>query len=268
MSRPHQFIGSIPENYDRYLVPVIFEPYAASMATKVAELKPKRVLELACGTGAVTRCLVKALPQGTKYVATDFSPDMLEVAKKKLSGSNAVEWQQADACQLPFEDECFDVIVCQFGVMMFPDKAAAMSEAFRVLAPGGHLLTCAWSAREANRFFDILENTLTEMFPEEETPFMPTPMSMPDPGTHRKLAEDAGFARVDAGVETHRTGPHDAAEFAKGYTLGSPLGMYLGNQGYDLEKIQSAIAAAFRAELGDPMYCDLSAAVCHAVKGS
>ena len=267
MATPHQFTGSIPEHYDRYLVPVMFTPYAESMAARVADLKPKRVLELACGTGALTRCLVRALPAQTQIVATDFSPDMLEVAKMKLASGSSVNWRVADACDLPFEDESFDVIVCQFGVMMFPDKAVAMSEALRVLAPGGHLFTSAWGHLEDNSTFHTVETTLTAMFPDAGEPFVQVPISMPDPETHRQLAMNAGFSSVEAAMETHRTGPHNPTDFAFGYTQGSPLVAFLTSQGYDLETIQVTLTEACIANMGNPMYCELSAVVCHAVKG-
>ncbi|HXA72004.1 MAG TPA: class I SAM-dependent methyltransferase, partial [Stellaceae bacterium] len=136
------FAGSIPALYDRHLGPMLFEPYALDMAERVARLAPKRVLEIAAGTGIVTRALSQKLPT-VPIVATDLNQPMLDHAAARLS-SERITWRQADAQALPFDDASFDVLVCQFGVMFFPDKAKAFSEARRVLAPGGRFLFNVW----------------------------------------------------------------------------------------------------------------------------
>ena len=133
------FTGSLPESYQTYLVPLIFEPYAADIVTRVAARSSSRLLEVAAGTGVVTRALATALPESTAIVATDLNLPMLERAQA-VGISRPVEWRQADAMQLPFEDESFDAVVCQFGAMFFPDRAKAYAEALRVLKPGGVLL--------------------------------------------------------------------------------------------------------------------------------
>src|SRR5512144_2226001 len=130
------FSGSIPELYEDYLVPLIFEPYASDLADRVASVAPRRVLEIAAGTGVVTRHLARTLPAAATIVATDLNPPMLDMAAKR-GVARAVEWRQADAMKLPFEDATFDAVVCQFAVMFFPDRAAAFAEARRVLRPGG-----------------------------------------------------------------------------------------------------------------------------------
>src|SRR6266404_4632332 len=130
------FAGSIPKLYESYLVPLIFEPYAADIAGRLASRSPGRVLEIAAGTGVVTRALVSTLPDRTAIVATDLNQTMLDQAA--VTGTRRpVEWRQADAMQLPFTDGAFDAVVCQFGVMFFPDKPKAFAEARRVLKPGG-----------------------------------------------------------------------------------------------------------------------------------
>src|SRR5947208_1317678 len=114
------FAGSIPENYDRYMVPLIFEPYAVDLARRVGELAPGAVLEVAAGTGVVTRVLAPKLPDGARYVVTDLNQAMLDYAESQQGPDGRIEWRQADAMALPFEDGAFEVVCCQFGAMFFP----------------------------------------------------------------------------------------------------------------------------------------------------
>ena len=137
------FAGSIPDIYDRLLVPLIFEPYARDLAERVAATKPRLVLETAAGTGAVTRALAASLGDA-RIVATDLNQPMLDHAKARHSGNARIEWKQADALALPFEDQTFDVVVCQFGAMFFPDKVQGYREALRVLKPGGRFFFSVW----------------------------------------------------------------------------------------------------------------------------
>jgi SAM-dependent methyltransferase len=118
------FAGSIPAIYDNYLGPLIFEPYAQDLANRLSALHPERVLETAAGTGIVTRALLRSLSGGAGIVATDLNQPMLDHAAKQVSSSR-LSWQKADAQALPFPDATFDAVVCQFGVMFFPDKQKA-----------------------------------------------------------------------------------------------------------------------------------------------
>lgn len=166
-----KFAGSIPQIYEQYLVPLIFEPYAADLAGRVAQRQPSRVLEIAAGTGVVTRHLAKVLPSATAIVATDLNQPMLEQAAA-VGTSRAVEWRQADAMRLPFPDEDFDVLVCQFGVMFFPDKVKAFSEARRVLRPGGHFIFNVWDRIEQNEFPDVVTQALEQLFSDSPPRFL------------------------------------------------------------------------------------------------
>src|SRR5437763_92521 len=123
------FAGSIPELYDRLLVPLIFEPYAADLADRLAAIAPRDVLELAAGTGAVTRAMAARLPSSTKIIATDLNQPMLDQAARRQPADGRVTWRQADATTLPFDAACFDAVVCQFGAMFFPDRMTAFREA-------------------------------------------------------------------------------------------------------------------------------------------
>jgi ubiquinone/menaquinone biosynthesis C-methylase UbiE len=144
------FAGSVPKVYEQYLVPLIFEPYAEDLASRVALGPCTRVLEIAAGTGVVTRKLASVLPKETSIVATDLNPAMLEVASS-VAMKRPVEWREADAMHLPFDDQSFDAVVCQFGAMFFPDKGKAFAEARRVLEPGGRLLFNVWDRIEEKR---------------------------------------------------------------------------------------------------------------------
>jgi SAM-dependent methyltransferase len=132
------FAGSIPALYDRYMGPLLFEPYARDIAARAAALGPQHILETAAGTGIVTEALARALPQAD-IVATDLNQAMLDVAAERVRAAN-VRFQQADAQALPFADGEFDLVLSQFGVMFFPDRVGAYREVRRVLKPGGRVL--------------------------------------------------------------------------------------------------------------------------------
>jgi SAM-dependent methyltransferase len=165
------FAGSIPKFYEAYLVPLLFEPYAADLVSRLAARSPGRVLEVAAGTGVVTRALASALPERVSIVATDLNQPMLDQAAA-LGTRRPVEWRQADAMQLPFPDGAFDAVVCQFGVMFFPDKAKALSEAHRVLRPGGVLIFNVWDRIEENEFAETVTAALALLFPEDPPRFL------------------------------------------------------------------------------------------------
>ena len=195
------FTGSIAKFYDDYMVPLIFEPYAEDMAKRVAALAPARVLEVAAGTGVVTRKLSAALKDGTAIVATDLNQAMLDHAAQ-VGTARPVEWRQADAMQLPFEDGSFDAVVCQFGVMFFPDRAHAFSEARRVLKPGGTFLFNAWDRIEENEFADVVTQALATVFPQDPPRFMArTPHGYHDTAVIARDLKQGGFAEP-AQIET------------------------------------------------------------------
>jgi SAM-dependent methyltransferase len=165
------FAGSIPAIYDTYFVPLIFAPYAADLARRLSARPPARLLEIAAGTGAVTRAMAAALPESTTIIATDLNQAMLDQAMA-VGTRRAVEWRQADAMQLPFGDGEFDTVVCQFGAMFFPDKAKAFSEARRVLKPGGVFVFNVWDRIEENEFADVVTQALATVFPQDPPRFM------------------------------------------------------------------------------------------------
>lgn len=165
------FAGSIPTFYDMYLVPLLFEPYAADLVNRLASRSLSRVLEVAAGTGVVTRTLASILPERVSIVATDLNQPMLDQASA-LGTKRPVEWRQADAMQLPFGDGTFDAVVCQFGAMFFPEKPKAFSEARRVLRPGGVFIFNVWDRLEDNEFADTVTGALASLFPEDPPRFL------------------------------------------------------------------------------------------------
>src|ERR1700716_3285700 len=164
------FSGSIPALYDKHLGPLIFESYAQDLAARLAPFNPGRVLEVAAGTGIVTRALLRSLPSGASIVATDLNQPMLDHAATQVSSSR-VNWQKADAQALPFPDGAFDAVVCQFGVMFFPDKQKAYREARRVLKPDGHFIFNVWDGIEHNEFADLVTQAVADMFADDPPSF-------------------------------------------------------------------------------------------------
>jgi ubiquinone/menaquinone biosynthesis C-methylase UbiE len=191
------FAGSIPENYDRYMVPLIFAPYAADMARRVASLSPGAILETAAGSGVVTRALAPGLPPGASYVATDLNQPMVDYAASRQPPDPRIKWRQADALALPFENAAFDLVCCQFGAMFFPDRIAGYREARRVLKGGGHFLFNVWDRIEENVFADDATNALARLFPNDPPRFLArTPHGYHDTALIRAELAQAGFSHV------------------------------------------------------------------------
>jgi len=187
------FAGSIPKLYDEYLVPLIFQPYADDLANRLASRALSRVLEIAAGTGVVTRRLASVLPADVSIVATDLNRPMLDMAAA-VGTNRPVEWREADAMQLPFEDGEFDAVVCQFGVMFFPSKPRAFTEARRVLRAGGVLLFNVWDRIEENEFAHTVTTALESLFPQDPPRFMArTPHGYHDVALVERDLQGGGF---------------------------------------------------------------------------
>ena len=218
------FSGSIAKLYETHLVPLIFAPYAADVASRLAARPPARVLEIAAGTGVVTRRLASELGAGTSIVATDLNQAMIDLAAA-VGTTRPVEWRQADAMRLPFGDEAFDAVVCQFGVMFFPDKAKAFAEARRVLRPGGTFIFNAWDRIEENEFADTVTAALATLFPKDPPRFRArTPHGYHDRATIERDLASGGFAATPT-IETiaARSKASSARSPAIAYCQGTPL---------------------------------------------
>jgi ubiquinone/menaquinone biosynthesis C-methylase UbiE len=189
------FSGSISKLYETYLVPLIFEPYATDLVSRLGSRTLSSVLENAAGTGVVTRALASVLPERVAIVATDLNQAMLDQASV-VGTRRPVEWRQADAMRLPFADEMFDAVVCQFGVMFFPEKSQAFSEARRVLRPGGVLIFNVWDRIKENEFADTVTTALETLFPEDPPRFIArTPHGYHDHATIERDLENGGFTK-------------------------------------------------------------------------
>lgn len=246
------FTGGIPELYDSALVPILFEGYAQDLAGRVCRDSPKSVLEIAAGTGVVTRALAPGLGAGTRYVVTDLNPEMLDRAQKSQPASDAIEWLAADAMDLPFEDDSFDVVCCQFGVMFLPDRIAGFSEMRRVLRPGGRLVFNSWGRIEDNAFSHLATEALEEIWPDDPPRFLSrTPFGYCDPDRIAADIEAAGYAshhvtRVDLESRTAKPG-----DFPHAQCFGSPLRLEIEARGNPPpDEVEQILTKAFEQRFG------------------
>jgi ubiquinone/menaquinone biosynthesis C-methylase UbiE len=233
------FTGSIAENYDRYLVPLIFESFAADIAQRAAGLSPGAVLETAAGSGVVTRALAPQLSPGASYVVTDLNQPMLDYAAARQVVDSRISWRKADAQALPFEDAAFDLVCCQFGVMFFPDRQSGYREARRVLKPGGYFLFNVWDRIEENVFANDVTNALAEVFPNDPPRFLArTPHGYHDTALIRGDLEKAGFSSVAIETRAEQSRASSPRDPAVAYCQGTPLRNEI--EARDAEKLEAA----------------------------
>jgi len=251
--RDAAFVGSIPAHYDCHLGPVLFHEYGDVMAARLGVWRGMRVLETACGTGIVTERLVARLGGQGSVVATDLNQPMLAYAAAKLRGIAHVEWKSADGTKLPFDDRSFDAVVCQFGLMFFPDKAAGVGEALRVLKPGGRFLLSVWGRLEDNPVQRITHETVATFFPSNPPQFYTIPFVLHDPDAVHRLLDGAGFVDVRWEQLDRTGGSPSAAETATGLIEGNPIYLdIMERRPGALGDIEAALTRNLAAAFGDP----------------
>ena len=246
------FAGSIPEMYERLMVPLIFEPYARDLAARLAKIRPANVLETAAGTGVVTRALASALPAETRLTVTDLNQPMLDHAKGQQPADSRIAWKQADALALPFEDRSFDAVACQFGAMFFPDKVQGYREARRVLKPGGHFFFSVWDRIEENDFADVITQELAAVFPNDPPRFLArTPHGYHHEKQIREEVKAAGFTNISIDAVDARSKAPSPRDPAIAYCQGTPLRSEIEARGAPgLEEATNKAADAMARKFG------------------
>jgi SAM-dependent methyltransferase len=255
------WVGSMPEAYDRLLAPAVFEPFARDLAERAAAHGPARVLELAAGTGVLTKELVRALPEA-EVAATDLNEAMVSYGRRQVPGAM---WQPADAQHLPFDDAQFDLVVCQFGVMFFPDRPAAFREARRILTPGGAFLFSTWDTVDAHGFAAALTAGIQDAFPDDPPTFIvDVPHGYADVGAVTADLSAGGLEVVSADSITLDGRSSSAADVAMGFCTGTPLRAGIEKRG-DLAANTAVISKTMTSLLGEgPVTCKMTAYVVEA----
>lgn len=246
------FDGDIPTAYDEGLGPVLFHPYGRMMAQKVAALAPARVLELAAGTGIVSRHLRDALAPDTHLTVTDFNDPMLEVARAKFGSGEAVDFQVADGMELPFADASYDTLACSFGIMFFPDKMRSLREAMRVLRPGGCYVCHVWDSLEHNPAPRIAIDIAAGFFPDGGPGFLHLPFHYFDDNVIEREFESAGFVDIDIERQPVAEPVEDLRGLARGFIHGNPMANEMRAMGnVDLGEVEETLYAAYTSEFGE-----------------
>lgn len=248
-----RFSGSVPENYDRGLGPFIFSHYAQEMADRCAALGPCKVLETAAGTGIVTEYLRERIGPDALLVSTDLNQPMLDYAASKPGTKSIVDFVAADACNLPLADNQFDAIVCQFGVMFYPDKQASYAEALRVLKPSGTYLFSVWDRWSENPFAEIAYNVAAEFCADDPPAFYKVPFSYNDINAIKDALEHAGFASYKHETLPHNQQLFDVDLFAHGLVYGNPLHDELVERGIEPKTVCNRLAEVLCQQLGESM---------------
>jgi ubiquinone/menaquinone biosynthesis C-methylase UbiE len=237
-----RFVGSIPALYDRHLGPVLFEPYAKDLAQRLPP-SVRRILEIAAGTGRLTRQLLAVMAADAELLATDLNDPMLDVARSLVGPDPRVTWRQVDAQALPIADGSVDAVTCQFGLMFVPDKPRALAEMRRVLAAGGILLLSTWDDLARNPASAALHELAYAAMPTDPPTFMRTPFSMHDAHELAQLATAAGFRDVQVETVCLVGEAQSAAHLATGFVRGNPLWNQLTERGIDGAALEARVTA-------------------------
>lgn len=261
------FVGSIPEFYDRHLGPNIFVDYADDIAKRVAAHSPKRVLELAAGTGIVTLALRKHLPASAHLTATDLNQPMIDIAEKKFVNPQNLTFRAVDAQNIPFPDGSFDAVICQFGVMFFPDKDRSYREVSRILTNGGRYIFNVWDAPSFNPFGRIAHETIGSFFKSDPPKFYQVPFGYHSIDAIKQSLIAAGFGGITVAVLDRTKEAGDLAEFAEGLVRGNPaIDEIKARATVSPETIIAAVAEKLKSEFGPSRRMPLQAIVFEARK--
>jgi ubiquinone/menaquinone biosynthesis C-methylase UbiE len=268
MATPGLFFGGkISQNYEDYLGPFLFEPYAADLASRIHWTGVSQLLELACGSGRLTKHLSEQLPPAVVFKATDLNEDMISVAKDKVPGDR-VTWATADMLDLPFDDESFDLAVCQFGLMLVPDQPKALSELFRILKRGGKVLFSTWTDLSYNKLWAIGDKVLTTYLGKSPMEQRPGPFAMASKDDVQTMLNRAGFTETHATFVT-TTGEIESAKMAAyGFVFGLPIVQFIQKEDATiLSTILETLEESLKSELGDhPLRAPQKALVFEATK--
>jgi len=258
MGKTTAFTGAIPANYENYLGPFLFEPYADDLVSRLQHKKYNDILEIACGTGRVTAHLARSVQFDT-LVATDLNPDMLDMAKEKVK-SDKIKWMQANAMDLPFADRYFDLVVIQFGIMFFPDKQKGLKEAYRVLRPAGKLIFNTWDKPEAVPAIYKARKIIESFLGDDLPVFYDIPYSMHDKNELKSLTELAGFKEIMVSLIKKEGVSSSATSLAKGIVEGNPIYLTIMEKDPSLIKIiEDQISKELATEFGEQVKSPLQA---------
>ena len=263
-----RFSGEAAASYDQYLGPLLFEPFATHVAAMYANPSTENILEIACGTGRLTACILAKVNADTVITATDINADMLAIASEKISAKN-VKFLEADAHDLKFEDDYFDIIFCQFGLMFFKDKNLALGEIKRVLKPGGKFIFSTWDKPEHSPLINtVFKNNLEPYIKEEQHKSFYMPFSMYDVGAIQALIYNAGFTACSVKPIMLQAGKVDSMDIVNGFFLKSPLYNQIASTEPDaIEFIVSEMGEQIaRGRRDNASFMNLSAFVGEAIK--
>jgi SAM-dependent methyltransferase len=256
------YAGMIPRAYHNGLGPMFFEPYAREVAHRLALCPGARVLETAAGTGIVTRHLLARLPPDGQLVASDIEAAMLSIAQAATPPDQRVQWRIVDACALPFEENSFDAMVCQFALMFFPDQVSALREARRVVKPGQAIVMSVWGSLAENPIAQIAHETVTSFFPATPPRFYERPFGLSEARVF-DLFVKAGFDSVVCDTVDLVGESANAERAAEGLIRGTPVSQEIADlDGSAFPAVIRAVAERLRAAGGDaPMQLPMRARV-------
>lgn len=240
------FSGAIPDIYDKFMVPIFFEPYARDFADRIETFRPQMLLEVAAGTGVLTRAIATRLDSQASIVASDLNQPMLDRARAKLADDKRITWRQADAMALPFDDAMFDVVACQFGVMFYPDKTKGHAEARRVLKLAGRYVFSLWDDLASNDFARTVNDAMEDYFPHDPPRFIArTPHGYSDTAAVRQAVSAAGFRSVEIDGVENVTKASSPEAIAIAFCQGTPLRNEI--EARDLGELAAATGHAAKA---------------------